>query len=281
MADALEPLPSLDTRSLFLPLHQELVALLEGLSAADWERPTVAGAWRVRDVAAHLADNQLRRLSLQRDAHILPVPVEARSGEAGLVAFLNTLNADWVRAAGRLSPRVLLDLLRLAGPAMAELFGSLDLQGPAFFPVAWAGESQSRNWMDVGREYTEQWHHQQQIRLAVGAPPLFEEKWLRPVLEISLRALPHRYREVAAVESEALAVTISGPAGGHYALVRERGAWALYAGTPAAPAARVLLDEDAAFRIFFKAWRETPPPVVLEGRLDLARPFLVAWAVMA
>ena len=38
---------------LFRPLLAELVALLRSLAAADWERPTVAPDWRVRDVAAH------------------------------------------------------------------------------------------------------------------------------------------------------------------------------------------------------------------------------------
>ncbi len=52
-----------DVVPLFLPLHEELVRLLSGLSAADWERPTVAGTWRVRDVAAHLLDTDLRRIS--------------------------------------------------------------------------------------------------------------------------------------------------------------------------------------------------------------------------
>jgi Mycothiol maleylpyruvate isomerase N-terminal domain len=47
---------------LFGPLHEELVRLLSGLSAADWERPTVAGAWRMRDVAAHILDTDLRRI---------------------------------------------------------------------------------------------------------------------------------------------------------------------------------------------------------------------------
>ena len=87
-----------------------------------------------------------------------------------LVAFINQLNASWVAAAKRLSPRVLVDLLEWSGPRVAELFASLPPDGPAHFPVAWAGEERSANWMDTGREYTEKWHHQAQIREAVGAP---------------------------------------------------------------------------------------------------------------
>jgi len=48
----------LDTAPLFPDLHAELLALLRALELEDWERPAVAGAWRVRDVAAHLLDGE-------------------------------------------------------------------------------------------------------------------------------------------------------------------------------------------------------------------------------
>ena len=69
--DRMEPLTPLYTAHLFAPLHQQLVELLEGLDPADWERPTMAPAWRVRDVAAHLVEVDLRRLSVGRDGHRL------------------------------------------------------------------------------------------------------------------------------------------------------------------------------------------------------------------
>jgi hypothetical protein len=242
----------------------------------------LAGDWRVRDVVAHLLDGELRRLSLHRDGHVLSLPAEARRGERGLVHFLNALNAEWVKAAARLSPRALTELLRPTGEACAAFLSALEPDAPALLPVAWAGETESPNWMDVGREYTERWHHQQQVRLAVGAPLLREEKWLRPVLELSLRALPHRYREVPAAEGEALAIEIHGPSGGRYALVRLGGAWRLRIGSPAVAAARLALDEDAAWRVFFKAWpKDRPPLLTTEGKGSLTTPFLAAWAVMA
>lgn len=279
---ALRPLPPVDTRPLFFPLHLELVSLLEGLAPGDWERATVAGRWRVRDVAAHLLDGDLRRLSLQRDGHALKLPPEARASEKGLVAFLNGLNAEWVRAAERLSPRILLELLKSSGLAAATFLASLDPEGRALLPVAWAGETVSKNWMDVGREYTERWHHQQQIRLAVSADLLLDPKWLRPLLELSLRALPHRYRGVDAREGESLQIEIRGASGGSYALVRGREAWEVLAGGAAEPAARIVLDEDAAWRVLFKAWPEGAAPFLArEGRGELTSAFLTAWAVMA
>jgi hypothetical protein len=109
--------------------------------------------------------------------------------------------------------------------------------------------------MDTGREYTERWHHQQQIREATFRPGLLGPGWLRPVLEISLRALPHAYRDVRAEAGATLQVTIEGPAGGEWTLSREAESWLLGLGTPSdGPAsARVTLAEDTAWRVFFKA----------------------------
>ena len=59
----MEPLSPVYTADLFAPLGAELVSLLRGLGESDWTRPTLAGAWRVRDVAAHLLDGDLRKLS--------------------------------------------------------------------------------------------------------------------------------------------------------------------------------------------------------------------------
>ena len=50
-------------------LDRRLLDLLNDLAPSDWQRPTVAGQWRVHDVAAHLLDGNLRRLAIQRDQH--------------------------------------------------------------------------------------------------------------------------------------------------------------------------------------------------------------------
>lgn len=43
--------------------------------------------------------------------------------------------------------------------------------------MSWAGEDGDAGWLDIGREFTEQWHHQMQIRDAVGAAPLPDPAW--------------------------------------------------------------------------------------------------------
>ena len=92
------PLPPADTRPLFRPLTADIIGLLHTLTPEDWQRPTLAGTWRVRDVVAHLIDTALRRLSAARDGAELSTPDRPITNEAELVLFINELNASWVRA---------------------------------------------------------------------------------------------------------------------------------------------------------------------------------------
>jgi hypothetical protein len=280
----LEPLPPRYVAKLFAPLHRELMTLLRGLSAPDWERPTVAGAWRVRDVAAHLLDGILRKLSVYRDGHLL-APDRPIDSYGDLVGFINDLNATGVAYGRRLSPRLLADLLDMTGSWMAELVEGLDPHAPAVFSVAWAGEAQSENWMDTGREYTEWWHHQMQIRdavHAVGVSGLLDPRWLDPLLDFSVRALPHAYRAVEAPESTALTLIVTGDSGWAWTLVRESGRWALYRGEADPPATRVTVEPSIVWRLFYNA---LPPQsarekVTVQGDDSLAEPLLRTRSVM-
>ena len=114
----------------------------------------------------------------------------------------------------RMSPPVLMELLDRAEPELHRYFASLDPEAPARFGVAWAGEERSLNWFDLGREYTERWLHQQQIREAVRAPGLTQRRWLHPTLDIFVRALPFTYASVEARPGTAVRLEITGDAGG-------------------------------------------------------------------
>src|SRR5690348_11652401 len=106
MADVTPPGPLL-TAHLFPSLDARLIELLRALTADDWERPTIAPGWTVKDVAAHLLDTQLRRLSFGRDGWT-PSPPPAIASTRDLVAFINRLNAEGVTVYRRLSPPVLI-----------------------------------------------------------------------------------------------------------------------------------------------------------------------------
>ena len=84
--------PPIVTLPLFLVLNQKLLELLRSLPPADWQRSTLAWAWTVKDVVAHLLDGNRRTLSLLRDGHVGEAPEQP--GYDGLVGFLNRLNAD-------------------------------------------------------------------------------------------------------------------------------------------------------------------------------------------
>src|SRR5262245_12580961 len=141
----------------FPELLDALLELLDGLSSTEWEQPTACAGWSVRDVALHLLGDDVGMLSSRRDGYR---GVGATIvGWDELVAFINDQNARWVQANRRISPRLLVDLLRLTGEQVSIYFQSLDpdaLGGP----VDWAGPGPAPIWLDLAREYTERWHHQ-------------------------------------------------------------------------------------------------------------------------
>jgi mycothiol maleylpyruvate isomerase-like protein len=272
------PLKPVYTADLFPSLHRELIALLRGLGDDDWQRLTVAGAWRVRDVAAHLLDVDLRKISGSRDGHGAKPDAPLETYE-DLVRFLNHLNAEWVRTARRLSPRLLTDLLEVSGPLVSELVAALPPHGEARLAVAWAGEERSENWFDIGREYTERWHHQMQIRDAVGAPGLLGQRWLHPILDLSVRALPRAYSGVSAGEGTAVVLQVDADA---WSLVRSGEVWHVWRGAAPRPAVAVRFEPDAAWRLLYNAL--TPEAAreraLIVGDAALAEPLFAARSVM-
>ena len=250
---SLTPLPVTDTRTYFRPVSSALVELLRGLPEEAWQRPTVAGTWVVRDVLAHVTDVTLRRLSFDRDRMAPPPPGTPIASEADFVRFINTINAEWVHASRRLSPRVLTDVFAMASGHLADWFESLPREAPALFGVSWAGEQESEGWFDVGREFTELWHHQQQIRMAVGAPGLGDPRYLRAVIEIALRGLPHAFRAERRGPGESLVLEVTGASGGTWTLLRGDAGWTLHSGEPSSATTRAILTDDAAWKLLFNA----------------------------
>jgi len=278
-----QPLQPTLAAHLFPPLGSELVALLRGLPAEAWDRATVCRAWTVKDIAAHLLDTALRRLSVGRDAHVLAPPPLPITGYRDLVGFLNGLNAEWVTALRRVSPQLLTELLAWVEPPLAEHLASIDPWAPAVFGVAWAGEESSPGWFDVARELTERWLHQQQIRLAVGAPPLADAEASAAVFDTFLRALPHTFSRRHAPAGTALLLEVRGERTLAYTLERRERHWQLLAGTAASPAAGVSLDEQTAWLLLTKGMpgAEARQRATIAGDAALLAPFFDTIAVMA
>lgn len=245
-------LPPIATAHLFPKLDAQLLQLLRSLGPDDWERQTVAPAWRVKDVAAHLLDTQLRRLSMARDGYF--PPVEPVTSDDALVTLINRLNRDGVSIYRRLSSEVLISLMEWASRENATYLQSLDPAADAAFSVSWAGESHSANWFDVARELTERWHHQQQIRLAVDAPApgIMTRELYHPVLDCFMRGLPHAYRAIERPTGTVARFNVAGECGGRWFLYRRADRWTLVDVPPVEPSSETTIPQDMAWLIFTK-----------------------------
>lgn len=245
----MQPTPTVD---LFPGLSAALLTILRQLALAEWSLPTACAGWSVKDVTAHLLGGNLGRLSFQRDRLQSGTPAHAITTNADLVAWIDERNAAWVSAAQHISAPVLVDFLALTDQQVYEFFAMLPMDEPMGVPVAWAGETRSANWFDIGREYTEKWFHQQHIREAIGVEGLVERQWLFPVIELCIRALPFTYQMVEAPDGTGITVRITGEAGGVWSLMRNDGEWNLYAGEDENAEAAVELSDDTAWRLFSK-----------------------------
>jgi uncharacterized protein (TIGR03083 family) len=281
----MQPVEPILTVDLYPELHVELLALLRALPLEDWEKPTAAVPWTVRDMAAHLLDTDMRRLSRQRDKLPPLKPDKPIENYGDLVAFINQLNNDWVRVARRISPALMIDLLALVGPQVHTFFKTLDPYAPSPGAVSWAGPEVAPNWFDLAREYTEKWHHQMHIREAVGAPELelTSRRLLHPVLDTFVRALPHTYRDIASPEGTQVVLEITGEAGDTWSLVREGSGWRLYQGSGSGAAAQVQMGQDTAWRLFTKglALAEARERTRISGDEGLGGHLLNAVAIIA
>jgi uncharacterized protein (TIGR03083 family) len=271
----------IQTAHLFQPLNNELITLLLSLDDADWNHPTLARLWTVKDVAAHLLDTAVRTLA-ERDHYQVPVG-KRMDNYIDLVNYLNELNAGWVTAMRRMSPKLLIELLRLCGDEHAAFQQTRNMDGKAPYSVAWTGENESVMWFHVAREYTERWHHQQQIREATGKPGIMTREFYYPFIATLLYGLSYTYREVKAAPGTAIHIQIPEDIGGDWFLSYDHKTWKLSTEAPPDIHAGLSIPADIAWKLFTKGI--TPQTarnqVILTGDQELAAIALNLLAVMA
>jgi hypothetical protein len=74
-------------------------------------------------------------------------------------SFLDRINAEWVIASRRLSPRLLIAQLSVAADRIAEFWSAADLDALGD-GVSWAGATPAPAWLDAARDFSEYWTHQ-------------------------------------------------------------------------------------------------------------------------
>lgn len=272
----------ISTVHLFPELDRKLIELLRSLSTDEWKRSTIAKKWTVKDIAAHLLDGNIRTLSFSRDKHTLQ-PSSPINSYKELVDYLNGLNATWVNAYKRISSQILIEQLETTGKQFSEYLSTLDPFADAIFSVAWAGETVSKNWFHIAREYTEKFIHQQQIRDAVGKPGLMTKELFYPFIDTFMYGLPHTFRDVVADNGTTINVIVTTEIGGNWHLTRNADSWQLTKQSTNNIDAVFTIDPDTAWKLFSKgvtaeAAREK---VLITGNKELADQVFQMVSVMA
>ncbi len=265
---------------LFPGLLQELIDVLESLTPEEWDLSTPCPGWSVHDLTAHILADEVGQLSMGRDDY--DVSLIDVSDWASLVVKLNDLNEQWVTAMRRVSPRLMIDLLKSTGEQVNCYLQSLDPHstGPV---VSWASPDPAPMWLHIAREYTERWHHQQQIREAAGRPLLTDPYWFAPVLATFAHGLPKAYSGVDAAIGASVRVTITGASGGTWLVARIDVKWMLCEDELRETAAHLTIDEIDAWKLFTKSVtrEDVESKVVVEGDTQLALKALDTVSIIA
>jgi uncharacterized protein (TIGR03083 family) len=201
--------PPADITSLLGVERARLSELLSSLDRADWDRPTPCPGWTVLGLCCHLVGDDLSLLSRQRDDHHGTRP-PADAGEDDFISWLDGLQAEWVSAARRLSPRLATDLLGWAGPQLVETFRRQDPRARTAV-VSWAGPGLVPVWLDQVREVSEYWIHRQQLLQALGRRGDLRADLTGPILTGLRWAYPFRLGQVRAQPGDTVTIEVSGP----------------------------------------------------------------------
>lgn len=153
----------------------------------------------------------------------------------------------------RVSPEMLILLHETTGHIYCDYYRSLNPFDRAGLAVDWAGESESKNWMHIAREYSEKWLHQQQIRDALHRPGLMTREFFYPFIDIFMLALPHTYRAIHADNGAIVKVTVTTELGGSWFLEKIDQGWKLKKNISATPTAEIILDPDISWKLFSKS----------------------------
>ncbi|HYH49561.1 MAG TPA: maleylpyruvate isomerase family mycothiol-dependent enzyme [Acidimicrobiia bacterium] len=262
--------------------RRALLGVLDTLRPDDWRRSTPCPGWAVHDLVLHLLGDDLGVLAILRDGHAAPLPAGASLAEA-----IDALNDAWIgAAAGRFSPRMLRDMLAWSGDETHRFFAAEAWDAPSAMGVSWAGTAPSPHVLEVAREYTERWLHQQQLRETLRCGSLGDPILTRVLLHSLAHCLPVAYAGNDAPEGSTVRLAVTGFPTLSLGLRRDADAWRLLRGADLAgePDCSIVAPGEPLWR----AWTTNGTPAELEAAAtvhgpapDLARPLWQARAIIS
>jgi uncharacterized protein (TIGR03083 family) len=253
--------PPSDYPDLFMVERARLSELLAGLDPADWDRPSPCPGWSVLGLCSHLVGDDLGFLARHRDGHYgTPGPPDASESE--FIAWLDKLQDEWVRAARRLSPRIVADLLDWAGPQVAEAMRG-EKPRARTADVSWAGTGPVPAWLNHVRELSEYWIHRQQLLQALGRPSDLRADLAGPILDGLRWAYPFRLGEALAEPGDTVTISVTGPVELTCYLVAAATGWEYRD----APGARIVASLEMTTE---EAWRLLTNNLPAAGRASIA-----------
>lgn len=240
--------PPFDYKSLFRVENDRLLTLLRALTPADWHRSTSCPGWDVHGLALHLLGGSFSVISWLRDG-FRGTPAPNDSDEQGFIDWLDDLQATWVTAARRLSPRLLIEFLEWSAKGFGE---AMDAQDPSAISahVSWASVEPVPMWVDHARELTEKWIHRQQILQALDQPSDLRPDLARPILEALRWAYPYRLGEHKCESGAFVQINIvDEQLGQQWRLVSNGASWEFDGSNPTIKLASMSFSGEQAWRL--------------------------------
>ena len=136
-------------------------------------------------------------------------------------------------------------------------------------------------WFDIAREYTEKWHHQQQIRDATGEPPLYDSELLDPVLETFARGPPFAFRGLQPSPGTRILIQTTGLSSCAWNLVRESDVWSVLRGPEPDGHTSLSIPAEIAWRVWTRSMSPVDAAEQVEVRGDgRARDLIVSFVAI-
>ena len=234
--------------------REALVTLLGDLTTEQWLLATPCEAWNVHELALHILGVDFALLSRRRDRHFgTEPPSDIRSDT--FPAWLDDLQREWVTAARRISPALVMELLAWSAERLAEVFEGEDPHAVTAH-VSWAGPELMPVWLDHLRELSEFWIHRQQLLEAVGRQPDLHPELLAAILDGLRWAYPYGIRHVKPQHGAEVQIEVFGELDVTWTL-RYRDRWRFEVAGEGEAVAAIRLSADNAWRLLTNNLPET------------------------